>query len=89
MARDLFDDLARECLERLPRMPVPGKSRVPFGSDLERNLIIRNIGHATNLSGARSVALIYFNLLWGYGHGHLHMASGPLNASTTRAEAFM
>ena len=30
-------------------------------SDLERDLIVRNGGHATNLARARSVALIYFN----------------------------
>ena len=49
MARDLFDDLARECLARLPRTPVPRKSHVP-PSDLERDLIVRNGGHATNLA---------------------------------------
>jgi hypothetical protein len=73
-ARDLFDDLARECLARLPRMPVPWKSHVP-PSDLERDLIVGNIGYATNLSRARSVALIYFNLLRRYGHGRLSSAS--------------
>ena len=44
-------------------------------SDLERDLIVRNGGHATNLARARSVALIYFNLLRRYGHGYLPMAS--------------
>jgi hypothetical protein len=68
MARDLLDDLARECLARLPRTPVPRKSHVP-PSDLERYLIVRNIGYATNLPRARSVALMYFNLLRRYGHG--------------------